>query len=101
MTSSYHFPGDFLNTELDFLYQRSRQLATNLPIGETRLQGFRITADELAGLPVSPNLLPVLMHMKLFGIPLEMVNLFLALVAYGIAYPAVFWRVSKAFRFVK
>uniref|UniRef100_A0A8R1DUB6 Uncharacterized protein n=1 Tax=Caenorhabditis japonica TaxID=281687 RepID=A0A8R1DUB6_CAEJA len=89
--------GDFLNTELDFLYQRSRQLATNLPIGETRLQGFRITADELAGLPVSPNLLPVLMHMKLFGISLEMVNLFIALVAFGIAYPSVFWRVSEPF----
>ncbi|KAF1748362.1 hypothetical protein GCK72_024829 [Caenorhabditis remanei] len=92
--------GDFLNTELDFLYQRSRQLATNLPIGETRLQGFRITADELAGLPVSPNLLPVLMHMKLFGIPLEFVNLFIALVAFGITYPAVFWRVSKPFSLI-
>uniref|UniRef100_A0A1I7TW84 Protein tincar n=1 Tax=Caenorhabditis tropicalis TaxID=1561998 RepID=A0A1I7TW84_9PELO len=92
--------GDFLNTELDFLYQRSRQLATNLPIGETRLQGFRITADELAGLPVSPNLLPVLMHMKLFGIPLEFVNLFVALVAFGITYPSVFWRVSKHFSII-
>ncbi|UMM42501.1 hypothetical protein L5515_018307, partial [Caenorhabditis briggsae] len=89
--------GDFLNTELDFLYQRSRQLATNLPIGETRLQGFRITADELAGLPVSPNLLPVLMHLKLFGIPLEFFNLLLALIAFAIAYPSVFWRVSKPF----
>ncbi|CAB3399529.1 unnamed protein product [Caenorhabditis bovis] len=89
--------GDFLNTEMDFLFHRARQLATNLPIGETRLQGFRITADELAGLPVSPNLLPVLMHLKLFGIPLEFFNFLLALVAFGIAYPSVFWRVSKPF----
>ena len=50
--------GDFLNTELDFVFQRSRQLATNLPMGDTRLQGFRITFDELANSPLAPNLLP-------------------------------------------
>ncbi|PAV80944.1 hypothetical protein WR25_04777 isoform AG [Diploscapter pachys] len=92
--------GDFLSSELDFLYQRSKQLATNLPIGETRLQGFRLTSDELGGLPVSPNLLPILMHIRLFGIPLEFVNLFIALVAYSIAYPAVFWRVSKSYSLI-
>lgn len=50
--------GDFLNTEMDFLYQRARQLATNLPMGETRLTGFQITAEELRGSPLAPNLLP-------------------------------------------
>ncbi len=89
--------GDFLNTEMDFLYQRARQLATNLPVGDTRLQGFRITADQLANSPLAPNLLPVLMHSRLFGIPLEFFNFLLALFVYSCAYPAVFWRVSKAF----
>ncbi|VDK46690.1 unnamed protein product [Anisakis simplex] len=50
--------GDFLNTELDFVYQRARQLATNLPMLDTRLQGFRISAHDLAGTPIGPNLLP-------------------------------------------
>lgn len=40
----------------------------------------------------------VLMNFRLFGIPLEFVNLITALVAYACAYPAVFWRVSKPFR---
>ncbi|ETN83675.1 hypothetical protein NECAME_07280 [Necator americanus] len=92
--------GDFLNTEMDFLYQRARQLATNLPMGETRLTGFQITADELRGSPLAPNLLPLLMNFRLFGIPLEFVNLFTALVAYACAYPAVFWRVSKPFSLI-
>ncbi|KJH41337.1 hypothetical protein DICVIV_12688 [Dictyocaulus viviparus] len=90
--------GDFLNTELDFLYQRARQLATNLPMGETRLVGFQITAEELRGSPLAPNLLPLLMNFRLFGIPLEFFNLFIALIAYASVYPAVFWRVSKLFR---
>lgn len=37
------------------------------------------------------------MHARLFGIPLEFVNFFVALLAYACAYPAVFWRVSKCF----
>jgi hypothetical protein len=65
------------------VFQRARQLATNLPIGDTRLQGFRITSDELADSPLAPNLLPLLMHARLFGIPLEFVNLGVALIAYG------------------
>ncbi|KAI6187956.1 hypothetical protein M3Y98_00301700 [Aphelenchoides besseyi] len=89
--------GDFLNTELDFAYQRSRQLATNLPMGDTRLQGFRITTDELAGSPLAPNLLPILMHARLFGIPLEFVNLIVALMAYSSAYASVFWNLNKLF----
>lgn len=92
--------GDFLNTEMDFLYQRARQLATNLPMGETRLTGFQITAEELRGSPLAPNLLPLLMNFRLFGIPLEFVNLVLALSAYACTYPAVFWRVSKSFSLV-
>ncbi|VDL74172.1 unnamed protein product [Nippostrongylus brasiliensis] len=92
--------GDFLNTELDFVYQRARQLATNLPMGETRLTGFQITAEELRGSPLAPNLLPLLMNFRLFGIPLEFVNLCVALIAYACVYPAVFWRVSKAFSLI-
>uniref|UniRef100_A0A1I7ZBM2 Protein tincar n=1 Tax=Steinernema glaseri TaxID=37863 RepID=A0A1I7ZBM2_9BILA len=88
---------DFLNTEMDFIYQRARQLATNLPMGDTRLQGFRITSEELSGSPLAPNLLPVLMNARLFGIPLEFTNLVVALVAYAVTYPSVFWRVGKAF----
>ncbi|GMT06464.1 hypothetical protein PENTCL1PPCAC_28638, partial [Pristionchus entomophagus] len=88
---------EFLNTEMDFLFHRSRQLGTNLPSGETRLQGFQITKEELNGAPLGPPLLPLLMHIRLFGISLEFVNLVLALVAYSIAYPSVFWRVSKFF----
>lgn len=53
-----NFTGDFLNTELDFAYQRARQLATNLPMLDNRLQGFRISAHDLAGTPIGPNLLP-------------------------------------------
>ncbi|KAL3106718.1 hypothetical protein niasHT_019846 [Heterodera trifolii] len=89
--------GDFLNTELDWLLQRARQLATNLPMGETRLQSFRISTEELSASPVAPNILPILMHTRLFGIPLEFVNFLIALVAFSTAYPAVFWRVSKPF----
>uniref|UniRef100_A0A7I4Z6J0 Protein tincar n=1 Tax=Haemonchus contortus TaxID=6289 RepID=A0A7I4Z6J0_HAECO len=92
--------GDFLNTELDFLYQRARQLATNLPMGETRLTGFQITAEELRGSPLAPNLLPLLMNFRLFGVPLEFVNLLVALIAYACTYPAVFWRVSKPFSLI-
>ncbi|CAD5220303.1 unnamed protein product [Bursaphelenchus xylophilus] len=91
--------GDLLNTELDFLYQRSRQLATNLPMGDTRLQGFRITSDELTGSPLAPRLLPILMHARLFGIPLEFVNLFIALIVYAAVYPSVFWKLNKWFSF--
>ncbi|CAJ0947364.1 unnamed protein product, partial [Mesorhabditis belari] len=87
----------FLNTELDFIYQRAKLLATNLPIGETRIQGFSMTSDKLSAAPIAPNLLPILMHFRLFGIPLEFVNFILALIAYSISYPAVFWRVSKSF----
>uniref|UniRef100_A0A914GW45 Uncharacterized protein n=1 Tax=Globodera rostochiensis TaxID=31243 RepID=A0A914GW45_GLORO len=89
--------GDFLSTELDWIFQRARQLATNLPMGETRLQSFRISTEELAASPVAPNILPILMHTRLFGIPLEFVNLLIALIAFSSAYPAVFWRVSKPF----
>ncbi|CAD6193127.1 unnamed protein product [Caenorhabditis auriculariae] len=89
--------GDFLNTEMDFIYQRTRLLVTNLPFGETRLTGFRLTTEELAAMPLSPNLLPLLMQLKLFGIPLEFLNLVIALMAYVIVYPSVFWRVSKKF----
>ncbi|VDM84064.1 unnamed protein product [Strongylus vulgaris] len=85
---------------MDFVYQRARQLATNLPMGETRLTGFQITAEELRGSPLAPNLLPLLMNFRLFGIPLEFVNLVIALVAYACAYPAVFWRVSKPFSLI-
>ncbi|KAI6176785.1 hypothetical protein M3Y97_00836400 [Aphelenchoides bicaudatus] len=92
--------GDFLNTELDFIFQRSRQLATNLPMGDTRLQGFRITTEELTNSPLAPNLLPILMHARLFGIPLEFVNLVVALIAYTSVYPAVFWKLSKSFSLI-
>ncbi|CAI5455339.1 unnamed protein product [Caenorhabditis angaria] len=92
--------GDFLNTELDFLYQRSRQLASNLPYSGTQLQGFQITSEQLSGIPVSPSILPVLMHFKLFGVPLEFVNLLIALIAFSITFPAVFWRVSKSFSMI-
>uniref|UniRef100_A0A915C145 Protein tincar n=1 Tax=Parascaris univalens TaxID=6257 RepID=A0A915C145_PARUN len=91
--------GDFLNTELDFAYQRARQLATNLPMLDNRLQGFRISAHDLSGAPIGPNLLPILMHARLFGIPLEFVNLVIALFAYACSYASVFWRVSKPFSF--
>ncbi|EPB79360.1 hypothetical protein ANCCEY_01519 [Ancylostoma ceylanicum] len=40
------------------------------------------------------------MNFRLFGIPLEFVNLITALVAYACAYPAVFWRVSKPFSLI-
>ncbi|KIH69291.1 hypothetical protein ANCDUO_00367 [Ancylostoma duodenale] len=40
------------------------------------------------------------MNFRLFGIPLEFVNLLTALVAYACAYPAVFWRVSKPFSLI-
>lgn len=39
------------------------------------------------------------MHAKLFGVPLEFVNLLFALIAYSCVYPSVFWRMSKAFSF--
>uniref|UniRef100_A0A914L7V6 Uncharacterized protein n=1 Tax=Meloidogyne incognita TaxID=6306 RepID=A0A914L7V6_MELIC len=89
--------GDFLNSEFDFAFQRARQLATNLPMGETRLQSFKITSDELSASPLAPNLLPILMHARLFGIPLEFTNLLVALIAFSTTYPAVFWRASRAF----
>ncbi|VDN01046.1 unnamed protein product [Thelazia callipaeda] len=92
--------GDFLNTELDFLYHRARQLATNLPMLDNRLQGFRISAQDLTATPISPNLLPILMHARLFGIPLEFVNLVIALFAYSCAYSAVFWHTNKSFSFI-
>ncbi|KAL3981884.1 putative integral membrane protein [Acanthocheilonema viteae] len=92
--------GDFLNTELDFVYQRSRQLATNLPMLDSRLQGFRISAQDLTATPISPNLLPILMHARLFGIPLEFVNLLIALFAYTCVYSAVFWHTNKPFSFI-
>ncbi|GMT35103.1 hypothetical protein PFISCL1PPCAC_26400, partial [Pristionchus fissidentatus] len=88
---------EFLNTEMDFLFHRARQLGTNLPSGETRLQGFQITKDELNGSPLGPPLLPLLMNIRLFGIPLEFVNLVVALIAFSVVYPSVFWRVSKCF----
>ncbi|CAG9539216.1 unnamed protein product [Cercopithifilaria johnstoni] len=92
--------GDFLNTELDFVYQRARQLATNLPMLNSRLQGFRISAQDLTATPISPNLLPILMHARLFGIPLEFVNLLIALFVYTCAYSAVFWHTNKPFSFI-
>lgn len=64
--------GDFLNTELDFIFQRGRQLAINLPLGDSRLQGFPLKSDELAESPVAPNLLPILMHARLFGVPVSL-----------------------------
>uniref|UniRef100_A0A0R3S4V8 Nucleoporin NDC1 n=1 Tax=Elaeophora elaphi TaxID=1147741 RepID=A0A0R3S4V8_9BILA len=91
---------DFLNTELDFVYQRARQLATNLPMLDSRLQGFRISAQDLTATPISPNLLPILMHARLFGIPLEFVNLLIALFVYTCAYSAVFWHTNKPFSFI-
>ncbi|VDP12646.1 unnamed protein product [Onchocerca flexuosa] len=95
-----NFPGDFLNTELDFVYQRARQLTTNLPMLDSRLQGFRISAQDLTSTPISLNLLPILMHARLFGIPLEFVNLLIALFVYTCAYSAVFWHTNKAFSFI-
>nr|CDQ00609.2 Bm10949 [Brugia malayi] len=92
--------GDFLNTELDFVYQRARQLAANLPMLDNRLQGFRISAQDLAATPISPNLLPILMHARLFGIPLEFVNLLIALFVYTCTYSAVFWHTNKPFSFI-
>ncbi|VDM10340.1 unnamed protein product [Wuchereria bancrofti] len=97
---SYKFAGDFLNTELDFVYQRARQLAANLPMFDNRLQGFRISAQDLTATPISPNLLPILMHARLFGIPLEFVNLLIALFVYTCAYSAVFWHTNKPFSFI-
>lgn len=47
---------------MDFLFHRARQLGTNLPSGETRLQGFQITKDELNGSPLGPPLLPCKRH---------------------------------------
>jgi hypothetical protein len=41
-------------------------------MGDTRLQGFRITSEELTGSPLAPNLLPILMHARLFGIPVSL-----------------------------
>lgn len=52
------FSGEFLNTELDFVYQRARQLATNLPMVDSRLQGFRISGHDLTATPISPQLYP-------------------------------------------
>lgn len=92
--------GDFLNTELDFIYKRARQLAINLPMGDSRLQGFQITTDVLTGSPIAPNLLPILMHARLFGVPLEFVNLVIALIAYSCVYPAVFWKLNKCFSII-
>uniref|UniRef100_A0AC35G523 Uncharacterized protein n=2 Tax=Panagrolaimus sp. PS1159 TaxID=55785 RepID=A0AC35G523_9BILA len=66
-------------------------------MGDTRLQSFRLTTDELAGSPLAPNILPVLMHARLFGIPLEFVNFVIALITFSCSYPSVFWRVNKAF----
>ncbi|VDK82815.1 unnamed protein product [Litomosoides sigmodontis] len=91
---------DFLNTELDFIYQRARQLATNLPMLDSRLKGFRISSQDLIATPISPNLLPILMHARLFGIPLEFVNLLIALFVYTCAYSAVFWHTNKPFSFI-
>lgn len=39
------------------------------------------------------------MHARLFGIPLEFVNLVIALIAFACSYPAVFWRVNKYLSF--
>ncbi|KAF7632173.1 hypothetical protein Mgra_00008426 [Meloidogyne graminicola] len=89
--------GDFLNSELDFVFQKGRQLAANLPMGETRLQSFKITTEELSSSPLAPNLLPILMHARLFGIPLEFINLLLSFIAFSVTYPAVFWRASQSF----
>uniref|UniRef100_A0AC35U8B7 Anaphase-promoting complex subunit 1 n=1 Tax=Rhabditophanes sp. KR3021 TaxID=114890 RepID=A0AC35U8B7_9BILA len=83
---------DIINTEADFIYKRANQLALNLPVGDTKLQGFRITSEELSYFPISPNLLPILMHTKLFGIPLEFVNLIIALIAFAQRYPRLFWK---------
>ena len=66
-------------------------------MGDTRLQGFRITSEELAGSPLAPNLLPILMHARLFGVPLEFINLVVALLFYCCSYAAAFWALSKAF----
>lgn len=40
------------------------------------------------------------MHARLFGIPLEFVNLLIALFAYICAYSTVFWQTSKPFSFI-
>lgn len=47
----------------------------------------------------SLRFISVLMHARLFGIPLEFVNLVIALFAYACSYASVFWRVSKPFSF--
>uniref|UniRef100_A0A0N4ZW89 Nucleoporin NDC1 n=1 Tax=Parastrongyloides trichosuri TaxID=131310 RepID=A0A0N4ZW89_PARTI len=91
---------DIIHTEFDFIYKRSNQLALNLPVGDTRLQGFRITSEELSFFPISPNLLPILMHTKLFGIPLEFVNLIIALLALGQRYPKLFWKTNEPFALI-
>lgn len=49
---------------------------------------------------MAPNILPVLMHARLFGIPLEFVNLAFALVAYSCVYPSVFWKLNKSFSII-
>uniref|UniRef100_A0A0K0E4E5 Protein tincar n=1 Tax=Strongyloides stercoralis TaxID=6248 RepID=A0A0K0E4E5_STRER len=91
---------DIIHTEMDFIYKRSNQLALNLPVGDTRLQGFRITSEELSFFPISPNLLPVLMHTKLFGIPLEFINLLIALFALSQRYPKFFWKTNETFSII-
>ncbi|CEF60023.1 Protein tincar [Strongyloides ratti] len=91
---------DIIHTEMDFIYKRSNQLALNLPVGDTRLQGFRITSEELSFFPISPNLLPVLMHTKLFGISLEFVNLLIALLALSQRYPKLFWKTNETFSII-
>uniref|UniRef100_A0A0N5BQ52 Protein tincar n=1 Tax=Strongyloides papillosus TaxID=174720 RepID=A0A0N5BQ52_STREA len=91
---------DIIHTEVDFMYKRSNQLALNLPVGDTRLQGFRITSEELSFFPISPNLLPILMHTKLFGIPLEFVNLLIALFSLAQRYPKLFWSTNQVFSII-
>lgn len=39
-------------------------------------------------------------NFRLFGIPLEFANFLLALFAFAVAYPAVFWRANKLFSFI-
>lgn len=40
------------------------------------------------------------MHARLFGVPLEFVNLLIALFVYTCAYAAVFWHTNKPFSFI-
>jgi hypothetical protein len=85
---------------MDFVYNRGQQLLRNLPTGDSPVQSFRIRAEDLSGQPIGPRLLPILMHARLFGIPLEFANFVLALFAFAVSYPAVFWRANKLFSFV-